>query len=72
MLHFISSYHPFKSGDGQTTMAVTVPQESNEPKVQSNEEAPRFKRARRARRAEETWPVISDSQGIQVLLSLRS
>ena len=40
---------PVKSGDGQTTMTVTVPQESNKRKVQSNEEAPRSIRARRGR-----------------------
>ena len=40
----------FKSGDSQTTMTVTVPQESNKHKVQSNEEAPRSIRARRGRR----------------------
>ena len=30
-----------KSGDGQTTMTVTVPENSNKQKVQSHEEAPR-------------------------------
>ena len=36
------------SGDGQTTMTVTVPQDSGKRKVQSNEEAPRSKRSNRA------------------------
>ena len=34
---------PSKSRDGQTTMTVTVPQDSNKRKVQSNEEAPQSK-----------------------------
>ena len=39
---------PSKSGDSQATMTVTVPQDSNKCKVQSNEGAPHAKRQRRA------------------------
>ena len=35
---------PSKSGDGQATMSVTVPQDSNKRRVQSNEGASRAKR----------------------------
>ena len=41
---------PSKSGSGQETMTVTVPQESNKRKVQSNDGAPRNKCQRRSRK----------------------
>ena len=39
---------PSKSGSGQVTMTVTVPQDSNKRKIQSNEGAPRNKRQYRS------------------------
>ena len=44
----INITQPSKSGNGQATMTVTVPQDSNKHQVQSNEGAPRSKRQRRS------------------------
>ena len=71
---FYSSKSSYSSKrDGQTTMTVTVPQDSNKRKVQSHEEAPRCKGAGRggrgrANKKQSEWgrappPTICASQG---------